>query len=109
MLVLLAQEYTRQKDYKNLSFAFFDVWWPVPPRESSTQKSNRRETALLPQRDRYHCGVMDMDVLRQERGFDKLPEHRVIFIMRGYVLRHGLPIHLYSQENRLAGRRVSER
>ena len=51
---------------------------------------------------------MDMDVLGQERGFDKLPEHRVIFIMRGYVLRHGLPIHLYSQENRLAVRRASD-
>ena len=45
-----------------------------------------------PKRARYHCGLLDMNLLNPGDFFDNLPETYVIFITKNDVLGYNLPI-----------------
>ena len=92
---LRVQEYTLQKDYKNLQgrSAILDCVAASSDGRVFNIEIQQEDEGASPKRARYHSGLMDMNVLRQGQGFDKLPECHVIFITRDDVLGHGLPIY----------------
>ena len=67
---------TLQKDYKN----FFNV---------EIQGEN---DGASPKRARYHCGLLDMNLLNPGNPFDSLPETYVIFITKNDALGYNQPI-----------------
>ena len=53
-----------------------------------------------PKRARYHCGLLDMNLLNPGDFFDNLPETYVIFITKNDVLGYNLPInHIRRRSN----------
>ena len=53
-----------------------------------------------PKRARYHCGLLDMNLLNPGEPFDSLPETYIIFITKNDVLGYNLPInHIRRRSN----------
>ena len=51
-----------------------------------------------PKRARYHCGLLDMNILNSGEPFDTLPDTYVIFITRNDILESHLPIYHIDKE-----------
>lgn len=51
-----------------------------------------------PKRARYHCGLLDMNILNPGESFDVLPDTYVIFITRNDILGFHLPIYHIDKE-----------
>ena len=85
---------TLQKDYKNLQgrSAILDcVAKDVENNFFNVEIQGENEGAS-PKRARYHCGLLDMNLLNPGDSFDSLPETYVIFITKNDVLGYNRPI-----------------
>ena len=85
---------TLQKDYKNLQgrSAILDcVAKDVENNFFNVEIQGENDDAS-PKRARYHCGLLDMNLLNPGDLFDSLPETYVIFITKNDVLGYNRPI-----------------
>lgn len=84
-----------QMDYKNLQgrSAILDCVVQDGDGKQFDVEVQQDNEGASPKRARYHSGLMDMNTLNPGQDFDELPESNVIFITRGDVLGHGLPIY----------------
>lgn len=84
-----------QKRIKNLQGR--DVQLDILAEKANGEKFNvevqNESRGAIPQRARYHMGVLDAKSLPKGKYFDKLPENYVIFITKNDVLQGGLPIY----------------
>ena len=85
---------TLQKDYKNLQgrSAILDCVAKDAENNFLMWRFRVRTMVLLQKRARYHCGLLDMNLLNPGDPFDSLPETYVIFITKNDVLGYNLPI-----------------
>ena len=91
---------TLQKDYKNLQgrSAILDcVAKDTNNRQFNVEIQGDNEGAS-PKRARYHCGLLDMNILNPGESFDALPDTYVIFITRNDILGFHLPIYHINKE-----------
>lgn len=91
---------TLQKDYKNLQgrSAILDcVAKDTSNRQFNVEIQGDNEGAS-PKRARYHCGLLDMNILNPGESFDALPDIYVIFITRNDILGFHLPIYHINKE-----------
>ena len=91
---------TLQKDYKNLQgrSAILDcVAKDASNRQFNAEIQGDNEEAS-PKRARYHCGLLDMNILNPRESFDALPDTYVIFITRNDILGFHLPIYHIDKE-----------
>ena len=91
---------TLQKDYKNLQgrSAILDcVAKDASNRQFNVEIQGDNEEAS-PKRARYHCGLLDMNILNPRESFDALPDTYVIFITRNDILGFHLPIYHIDKE-----------
>ena len=91
---------TLQKDYKNLQgrSAILDcVAKDASNRQFNVEIQGDNEGAS-PKRARYHCGLLDMNILNPRESFDALPDTYVIFITRNDILGFHLPIYHIDKE-----------
>ena len=82
---------TLQKDYKNLQgrSAILDC-----------VAKDAENNFFNVERARYHCGLLDMNLLNPGEPFNSLPETYVIFITKNDVLGYNLPInHIRRRSN----------
>ena len=93
---------TLQKDYKNLQgrSAILDcVAKDASNRQFNVEIQGENDGAS-PKRARYHCGLLDMNLLNPGDLFDSLPETYIIFITKNDVLGYNLPInHIRRRSN----------
>lgn len=84
-----------QKRIKNLQGR--DVQLDILAEKDNGEKFNvevqNESRGAIPQRARYHMGVLDAKSLPKGKYFDKLPENYVIFITKNDVLQGDLPIY----------------
>ena len=84
-----------QKRIKNLQGR--DVQLDILAEKANGEKFNvevqNESRGAIPQRARYHMGVLDAKSLPKGKYFDKLPENYVIFITKNDVLQGDLPIY----------------
>lgn len=84
-----------QKRIKNLQGR--DVQLDILAEKANGEKFNveiqNESGGAIPQRARYHMGVLDAQSLPKGKYFDKLPENYVIFITKNDVLQGNLPIY----------------
>lgn len=84
-----------QKRIKNLQGR--DVQLDILAEKANGEKFNvevqNESRGAIPQRARYHMGVLDAKSLPKGKYFDKLPENYVIFITKNDVLQGNLPIY----------------
>ena len=82
---------TLQKDYKNLQgrSAILDC---VAENNFFNVEIQGENDGASPKRARYHCGLLDMNLLNPGNPFDSLPETYVIFITKNDVLGYNRPI-----------------
>ena len=84
-----------QKRIKNLQGR--DVQLDILAEKANGEKFNvevqNESRGAIPQRARYHMGVLDAKSLPKGKYFDKLPENYVIFITKNDVLKGDLPIY----------------
>lgn len=84
-----------QKRIKNLQGR--DVQLDILAEKANGEKFNvevqNENGGAIPQRTRYHMGVLDAQSLPKGKYFDKLPENYVIFITKNDVLQGNLPIY----------------
>ena len=91
-----------QKDYKNLqgrSATLDCVAKDASNRQFNVEIQGENDGAS-PKRARYHCGLLDMNLLNPGEPFNSLPETYVIFITKNDVLGYNLPInHIKRRSN----------
>ena len=93
---------TLQKDYKNLQgrSAILDCVAKDAENNFFNVEIQGENDGASPKRARYHCGLLDMNLLNPGEPFDSLPETYVIFITKNDVLGYNLPInHIRRQSN----------
>ena len=86
---------TLQMDYKILqgrSSILDCVSYDSSNRQFNVEIQGDNEEAS-PKRARYHCGLLDMNILNPRESFDALPDTYVIFITRNDILGFHLPIY----------------
>ena len=85
---------TLQKDYKNLQgrSAILDCVARDAENNFFNVEIQGENDGASPKRARYHCGLLDMNLLNPGDPFDRLPETYVIFITKNDVLGYNLPI-----------------
>ena len=89
-----------QKDYKNLqgrSATLDCVAKDASNRQFNVEIQGDNEEAS-PKRARYHCGLLDMNILNPRESFDALPDTYVIFITRNDILGFHLLIYHIDKE-----------
>ena len=93
---------TLQKDYKNLQgrSAILDCVAKDAENNHFNVEIQGANDGASPKRARYHCGLLDMNLLNPGEPFDSLPETYVIFITKNDVLGYNLPInHIRRRSN----------
>ena len=93
---------TLQKDYKNLQgrSAILDCVARDAENNHFNVEIQGENDGASPKRARYHCGLLDMNLLNPGDLFDNLPETYVIFITKNDVLGYNLPInHIRRRSN----------
>ena len=93
---------TLQKDYKNLQgrSAILDCVAKDAENNHFNVEIQGENDGASPKRARYHCGLLDMNLLNPGDLFDNLPETYVIFITKNDVLGYNLPInHIRRRSN----------
>ena len=93
---------TLQKDYKNLQgrSAILDCVAKDAENNHFNVEIQGENDGASPKRARYHCGLLDMNLLNPGDLFDSLPETYVIFITKNDVLGYNLPInHIRRRSN----------
>ena len=93
---------TLQKDYKNLQgrSAILDCVAKDAENNHFNVEIQGENDGASPKRARYHCGLLDMNLLNPGDLFDNLPETYVIFITKNDVLGYNLPIsHIQRRSN----------
>ena len=93
---------TLQKDYKNLQgrSAILDCVAKDAENNFFNVEIQGENDGASPKRARYHCGLLDMNLLNPGDFFDNLPETYVIFITKNDVLGYNLPInHIRRRSN----------
>ena len=93
---------TLQKDYKNLQgrSAILDCVAKDAENNFFNVEIQGENDGASPKRARYHCGLLDMNLLNPGDLFDNLPETYVIFITKNDVLGYNLPInHIRRRSN----------
>ena len=85
---------TLQKDYKNLQgrSAILDCVAKDAENNFFNVEIQGENDGASPTRARYHCGLLDMNLLNPGDLFDNLPETYVIFITKNDVLGYNQPI-----------------
>ena len=85
---------TLQKDYKNLQgrSAILDCVAKDAENNFFNVEIQGENDGTSPKRARYHCGLLDMNLLNPGDLFDNLPETYVIFITKNDVLGYNQPI-----------------
>ena len=85
---------TLQKDYKNLQgrSAILDCVAKDVENNFFNVEIQGENDGASPKRARYHCGLLDMNLLNPGDLFDSLPETYVIFITKNDVLGYNQPI-----------------
>ena len=85
---------TLQKDYKNLQgrSAILDCVAKDAENNHFNVEIQGENDGASPKRARYHCGLLDMNLLNPGDLFDNLPEIYVIFITKNDVLGYNQPI-----------------
>ena len=85
---------TLQKDYKNLQgrSAILDCVAKDVENNFFNVEIQGENDGASPKRARYHCGLLDMNLLNPGDFFDSLPETYVIFITKNDVLGYNRPI-----------------
>ena len=85
---------TLQKDYKNLQgrSAILDCVAKDVENNFFNVEIQGENDGASPKRARYHCGLLDMNLLNPGDSFDSLPETYVIFITKNDVLGYNRPI-----------------
>lgn len=85
---------TLQKDYKNLQgrSAILDCVAKDAENNFFNVEIQGENDGASPKRARYHCGLLDMNLLNPVDPFDRLPETYVIFITKNDVLGYNQPI-----------------
>lgn len=85
---------TLQKDYKNLQgrSAILDCVAKDAENNFFNVEIQGENDGASPKRARYHCGLLDMNLLNPGNPFDSLPETYVIFITKNDVLGYNRPI-----------------
>ena len=85
---------TLQKDYKNLQgrSAILDCVAKDVENNFFNVEIQGENDGASPKRARYHCGLLDMNLLNPGDLFDSLPETYVIFITKNDVLGYNRPI-----------------
>ena len=93
---------TLQKDYKNLQgrSSILDCVAKDAENNFFNVEIQGENDGASPKRARYHCGLLDMNLLNPGDFFDNLPETYVIFITKNDVLGYNLPInHIRRRSN----------
>ena len=93
---------TLQKDYKNLQgrSAILDCVAKDAENNHFNVEIQGENDGASPKKARYHCGLLDMNLLNPGDFFDNLPETYVIFITKNDVLGYNLPInHIRRRSN----------
>ena len=93
---------TLQKDYKNLQgrSAILDCVARDAENNFFNVEIQSENDGASPKRARYHCGLLDMNLLNPGDLFDSLPETYIIFITKNDVLGYNLPInHIRRRSN----------
>ena len=85
---------TLQKDYKNLQgrSAILDCVAKDAENNHFNVEIQGANDGASPKRARYHCGLLDMNLLNPCDPFDSLPETYVIFITKNDVLGYNRSI-----------------
>ena len=85
---------TLQKDYKNLQgrSAILDCVAKDAENNHFNVEIQGENDGASPKRARYHCGLLDMNLLNPGEPFDSLPETYIIFITKNDVLGYNRPI-----------------
>ena len=85
---------TLQKDYKNLQgrSAILDCVAKDAENNFFNVEIQGENDGASPKRARYHCGLLDMNLLNPGNPFDSLPETYVIFITKNDALGYNQPI-----------------
>ena len=85
---------TLQKDYKNLQgrTAILDCVARDAENNFFNVEIQGENDGASPKRARYHCGLLDMNLLNPGEPFDSLPETYIIFITKNDVLGYNRPI-----------------
>ena len=85
---------TLQKDYKNLQGRSANLDCVAKDVENNffNVEIQGENEGASPKRARYHCGLLDMNLLNPGDSFDSLPETYVIFITKNDVLGYNRPI-----------------
>ena len=85
---------TLQKDYKNLQgrSAILDCVAKDAENNFFNVEIQGENDGASPKRARYHCSLLDMNLLNPGDLFDSLPETYVIFITKNDVLGYNRPI-----------------
>ena len=85
---------TLQNDYKNLQgrSAILDCVAKDAENNHFNVEIQGENDGASPKRARYHCGLLDMNLLNPGDLFDNLPETYVIFITKNDVLGYNRPI-----------------
>ena len=85
---------TLQKDYKNLQgrSAILDCVARDAENNFFNVEIQGENDGVSPKRARYHCGLLDMNLLNPGEPFDSLPETYIIFITKNDVLGYNRPI-----------------
>ena len=93
---------TLQKDYKNLQgrSAILDCVAKDAENNFFNVEIQGENDGASPKRARYHCSLLDMNLLNPGEPFDSLPETYIIFITKNDVLGYNLPInHIRRRSN----------
>ena len=85
---------TLQKDYKNLQgrSAILDCVARDAENNFFNVEIQGENDGASPKRARYHCGLLDMNLLNPGDLFDNLPETYIIFITKNNILEYSQPI-----------------
>ena len=91
---------TLQKDYKNLQgrSAILDCVAKDAENNFFNVEIQGDNEGASPKRARYHCGLLDMNILNPRESFDALPDTYVIFITRNDILGFHFPIYHIDKE-----------
>ena len=93
---------TLQKDYKNLQgrSAILDCVARDAENNHFNVEIQGENDGASPKRARYHCGLLDMNLLNPGDLFDNLPETYIIFITKNNILEYSQPIsHIRRRSN----------
>lgn len=91
---LIVEDVVIQRDYKNLQgrSATLDCVATDQRKRQFDVEVQQKDGGALPERARYHAGLLDMNTLMEGQDFLELPESYVIFITLNDVLREKRPI-----------------